>query len=302
MRTWASAHRRALGSAARRLAASPLANLLNLSVIGIALALPMSFYVLIANLGGLARDFSPQPEISIFLAADAAAADIRSLEQRLKNRNGLAGYRFVPKAQALEQLKSRAGLADVAAGLTQNPLPDAFVVTAAAGDAASLEALRGEFAGWPKVAEAHVDSGWARRLDSLLAVGRSAVMMLAIVLSLALVAITFNTIRLQILTQRDEIEVAKLIGATDGWIQRPFLYFGGLVGLCGGVVAWLLTGAGLLIFNSQLEPLAALYGMPMQLGHLNWGDSLYALLLSAALGWLGAWLSVRRHLRAQDPS
>lgn len=302
MRTWAAAHRRALGSAAGRLAASPLANLLNLSVIGIALALPMAFYMLIANLEGLARDFSPQPEISIFLSTGASAADIRAIEQRLKNRGGLTAYRFVPKAQALEQLKSRAGLGDVAAGLSQNPLPDAWIVTAAAGDADSLEALRGEFAGWPRVAEAHVDSGWVRRLDSLLAVGRYAVMMLAAVLSIALVAITFNTIRLQILTQRDEIEVAKLIGATDGWIQRPFLYFGGLIGLCGGVVAWLLTGLGLLVFNGQLKPLAALYGMPLQFAHLGWGDSLYALLLSAALGWLGAWLSVRRHLRAQDPS
>lgn len=301
MRAWAAAHRRAGTGAFARLAASPLANLLNVTVIGIALALPLGFYVMLANLQGLARDFSPQPEISIFLAAEATAADVRGIEQRLKSRTGLAGFRFVPRAQALEQLKSRAGLADVAAGLTQNPLPDAFIVTAGAHDAAALETLRAEFAGWPKVAEAHVDSDWARRLDSLLAVGRYAVLMLAAVLALALVAITFNTIRLQILTQRDEIEVAKLIGATDGWIRRPFLYFGGIIGLTGGIAAWLLTALGLLIFNSQLRPLAVLYGVPLQLAHLSWADSLFALLFAAGLGWFGAWLSVRRHLSAHNP-
>ena len=302
MRTWAAAHRRAIASAFSRLWASPLANLLNISVIGIALALPLGFYVVLANLQGLARDFTPQPEISIFLAADAGASDIRIIEQRLKARAGLAGFRFVPRAQALETLKSRAGLGDVAAGLSGNPLPDAFVVTAGANEAAALEALRAEFAAWPKVAETHVDSDWARRLDSLLAIGRYAVMMLAVALALALIAITFNTIRLQILTQRDEIEVTKLIGATDGWIQRPFLYFGGLIGLAGGITAWLLTALSLLIFNSQLRPLAAIYGIPLELVHLAWADSVFALLFAAGLGWFGAWLSVRRHLSAHNPN
>ncbi len=302
MRAWAAAHRRACGSAFTRLAAAPLANLLNITVIGIALALPLGFYVVLANLQGLARDYQPQPEISIFLAPEAAAADVRAIEQRLKSHAGLAGFRFVPRAQALENLKSRAGLADVAAGLGANPLPDAFVVAASANNAGALETLRAEFAGWPKVAEAHVDSDWARRLDSLLAIGRYAVLMLAAALALALVAITFNTIRLQILTQREEIEVTKLIGATDGWIQRPFLYFGALVGIAGGITAWLLTALGLLIFNGQLQPLAALYGVPLLLVHLSWADSLFALLFAAGLGWLGAWLSVRRHLSAHNPS
>jgi cell division transport system permease protein len=302
MRTWAAAHQRALAGALRRFAGAPLASLLNVAVIGIALALPMAFYVLLDNARNLARDYSPQPELSLFLAADAGTADIQVIELRLKKHAGLAGYRFVSKAQALEQLKSRASLGDVAAGLPQNPLPDAFVVTARDGGSAALEALRAEFAGWPKVAEAHVDSDWARRLDSLIALGRYAVLMLAGILAFALVAITFNTIRLQILTQRDEIEVAKLIGATDGWIQRPFLYYGALAGAAGGITAWLLTAAGLLVLNHQLKPLAALYGLPLQLGHLGWGDTVYAMAIAAGLGWFGAWLSVRRHLSQHNPS
>ncbi len=301
MRAWGSAHYRACAGALRRLAATPLATLLNIVVIGIALALPMAFYVVLENARGMASDYSPQPELSLFLAPEASAADIKVLELRLKNHAGLASYRFVPKAQALEQLKSRAGLGDVAAGLPQNPLPDAFIVAARDSSSAALETLRAEFAAWPKVAEAHVDSDWVRRLDGLISIGRYAVLMLAAVLAFALVAITFNTIRLQILTQRDEIEVAKLIGATDGWIQRPFLYFGALAGAAGGITAWLLTAAGLLVFNNQLKPLAALYGLPLQLSHLNWSDSVYALAIAVVLGWFGAWLSVRRHLSAQNP-
>ena len=302
MKMWLAAHRRACTGTLSRLAGAPLASLFNILVIGTALALPLGFYVVLANLQGLARDFSPQPQLSIFLAPDAAAGDVRILEQRLKSQAGIAGFRFVPRAQALETLKSRAGLADVIAGLPNNPLPDAFVVTASASDAAALDALRAEFARWPKVTEVHVDSDWARRLDSLLALGRYAVLMLAAALALALVAITFNTIRLQILTQRDEIEVAKLIGATDGWIRRPFLYFGGILGAAGGAAAWMMIWIALLIFNMQLTALSELYGIPLQLAHLSAGDSLAALLFAATLGWFGAWLSVRRHLHAHTPS
>ena len=302
MKTWFAAHRRACAITLSRLAGTPLASLFNILVIGTALALPLGLYIVLANLQGLARDYSPQPQLSLFLAQDAAAGDARAIEQRLKARPDIADFRFVPRAQALETLKSRAGLGDVMAGLTGNPLPDAFVVTARAHDATALETMRGDFARWPKVAEVHVDSDWARRLDSLLALGRYAVLMLAAALALALVAITFNTIRLQILTQREEIEVAKLIGATDGWIRRPFLYFGGILGALGGVAAWLMIWIALLVFNQQLQPLSALYGIPLQLAHLAGGDSLAALLFAAVLGWFGAWLSVRRHLHAYNPS
>lgn len=298
MRNWFSAHRRAFTGTFARLASAPLASLLNIAVIGTALALPLGFYVVLTNLQELARDFSPQPQLSLFLDQDANDTHVRELRQRLQAHSGISGFQFVSRAQALDTLKSRAGLADVIAGLTGNPLPDAFVITAAGSNAAALETLRTEFLRWPKVAEVHVDSDWAQRLDSLLALGRYAVLMLATALALALVAITFNTIRLQILTQRDEIEIAKLIGATDGWIRRPFLYFGGITGIAGGAAAWLMIWIALLVFNEQLRPLSALYGIPLQLAHLTTADSLAALFFAATLGWFGAWLSVRRHLAA----
>lgn len=299
MKSWFAAHRRAFTGAFARIAASPLANLLNIAVIGTALALPLGLYVMLVNLQGLARDFSPQPQVSIFMSQDATDGDARAIEKRLRNHAGVSGFRFVGKAQALASLQSRSGLGDVIAGLRENPLPDAFVVTGGGRTAAALETLRTEFAGWPKVAEVHVDSDWARRLDQLLALGRTVVMMLGAALALALVAVTFNTIRLQILTQRDEIEVIRLIGATDAYIQRPFLYFGGIIGTAGGAAAWLMIWIGLLLFNAQLRPLAELYGIPLQLVHLSRVDSLHALLFAAALGWMGAWLSVRRHLSSR---
>jgi cell division transport system permease protein len=301
MISWLSAHRRACAGTLARLVRAPLASLFNIAVIGTALALPLGFYVVLANLQGLARDYSPQPQLSVFLAPDATAADARATGDRLKGRSGVTASRFVSRAEALETLKSRTGLADIIAGLPGNPLPDAWVVTAAGADAATLDALRADIRQWPKVTEVHVDSDWARRLDSLLALGRHAVLMLATALAFALVAVTFNTIRLQILTQRDEIEVAKLIGATDGWIRRPFLYFGAVTGAAGGAAAWLMIWGALAIFNGRLQPLSALYGIPLQLNHLNGGDSVAALLFAAVLGWFGAWLSVRRHLGAHDP-
>lgn len=296
MKAWCSAHVRACAGAFSRLASSPLANLLNITVIGIALALPLALYLLLANLQSLANERAPEPEISLFLALDATAADARTLEQRLRKHSGVASVRFVPRAQALERLKSRAGLGEVAAGLSQNPLPDAFIVTAADRRAAALENLRAELAALPKIAEAHVDAAWAQRLESLIRFGRTAALALALALGTALIAITFNTIRLQILTQHAEIEVARLLGATNAWVSRPFLYFGALIGALGGCLAWLLTALVLLAANRQLEALAALYDLPLTLTHLNAEQTGVALFLAMSLGWLGAWLSVRRHL------
>ncbi len=301
MMAWLTAHRLALIGTLHRLASAPLTTLFNIAVIGTALALPVGFHVLLANVQGLAQQYAPEPQVSVFLAAEAAAADVRHIESRLRAHTGVASLRFVPRAQALETLRTRSGLADLLAGLPQNPLPDAFIVIPKAGSAPVLEALRSEFLTWPKVAEVHVDSDWARRLDHLLALGRYAVLLLAAALAFALVAITFNTIRLQILTQRDEIEVTKLIGATDAWIRRPFLYLGTLIAGAGGLVAWIMVWGALQLFNHQLRTLAELYGLPLVLTHLSTADSAYTLLFAAGLGWCGAWLSVRRHLSAYDP-
>ena len=209
----------------------------------------------------------------------------------------MKGYRFVPRNQALQDLKRNTGLAEVVESLGHNPLPDAFVIDAKSPNPDALERLSREIRQWPKAEHVQLDSAWARRLDALLRLGRLAVLALTTLLAFALVAVTFNTIRLQVLTQREEIEVAKLIGATNGFIRRPFLYFGALQGLAGGLAAWLIVGAFLALLNGPLSELSRLYAASLHLQHLPARDSLSLLGFSAWLGWFGAWLSVSKHLQ-----
>ena len=285
----------------RRMFASKLGGFLNILVIGIALSLPAGMYALLQNAQGLVAQLSGTPQIGLFLEMNAKTEDVDRLKEQLAQHPVIAAAEFVPRAQALEQIKQSTGLADLIVGLPQNPLPDAFVVHPKPGDAQALDALRGELAKLPGVAEAQLDSAWAYKLEALLKFGRMGVLILASLLSLALVAVTFNTIRLQILTQRDEIEVARLIGATDGFIRRPFLYFGAAQGMLGGVMAWLIVSASMLLLNRPLGELSQLYGSSFALQPSSLGDSLSLLLFSVYLGWLGAWLSVARHLSQTGP-
>ena len=301
MRHAMAQHLGVLRAALRRMFASKLGGLLNILVIGIALSLPAGMYALLQNAQGLVAQLSGTPQISLFLAMDAQADDIDALRKQLAAHPAIHGAEFVARDRALEQLKQSTGLADVIGGLEKNPLPDAFIVSPRQGNAQALGMLRGELAQLPKVELAQLDSAWAYKLEALLEFGHLAVLIIAGLLSLALVAITFNTIRLQILTQRDEIEVSRLIGATDGFIRRPFLYFGAMQGLLGGIMAWAIVTASLLLLNRPLGELSQLYASQFVLHPLSFGDSLSLLLFSLYLGWLGAWLSVARHLSQIEP-
>ena len=285
----------------RRMFESKLAGSINILVIGIALSLPAGMYVLLENARGLVEQLSGTPQISLFLNPDTKTEDVDRLRNLLAANQSVKSVEFVARAQALEQLKQSTGLADLIGGLSQNPLPDALIVHPKPGTAQSLNELRAELAKLPKVEQAQLDSAWAYKLEALLTFGRMAVLVLASLLSLALIAVTFNTIRLQIITQRDEIEVAKLIGATNGFIRRPFLYFGAVKGLLGGIMAWLIISLGLLLLNWPLSTLMQLYGSQFSLHTMSLSDSLTLLLFSMYLGWLGAWLSVGRHLSEIEP-
>ena len=280
---------------------SPLAGIFNILAIGIALSLPAGMYVLLQNVQGLVAQLSNTPQISLFMNMGAEADDIEKLRKQLEQNPYIAHFEFVGRAQALEQLKKSTGLADVIGGLNQNPLPDAFIVYPKSSTAQSLDKLRAELAGLSKVELAQLDSDWAYKLEALLQFGRVVAVILASLLSLALIAITFNTIRLQILTQHDEIEVAKLIGATNSFIRRPFLYFGATQGLLGGIMAWIIIAISLQLLNRQLNALSQLYASQFVLQSMSFGDSLTLLLFSMYLGWLGAWLSVARHLSQIEP-
>lgn len=300
MRIWLWQHVSTLAATLAKLARSPVASLLNIGVIGVALALPVGFYLGLVNLQGFSRELAADPQLSLFLALDASRSDVAQIESRLKQHPGVRKFSYISREQALREMKASTGLADVVDSLNHNPLPDALVVDARDSAPQTLETLRDEFKRWPKVAHVQLDSAWAKRLEAVLKLGRLAVLMLGTLLAFALVAITFNTIRLQILTQREEIEVAKLIGATDPFIRRPFLYYGAMLGLAGGLTAWMMVWAGVSLLNNGVADLSRLYGTHFQLRQLAREDSLSLLLFSAWLGWFGAWLSVSRHLSAID--
>ena len=296
MRAWLRQHRRAFGAALGKLAAQKSAALLNSLVIGIAIALPVGGYALLASLSALAGGASLEPTVSVFLRAEAKRPDVEALAKRLQSDPRVREAKFVPREQALKELQATEGLAEVVAALNRNPLPDAYVVRPRSAAPAEVDALAGELRRFPAVAHVQADAAWARRLSALAGTARLAIGLLALVLAFGLVAITFNTIRLQIVTQRAEIEVSRLVGATDAFIRRPFFYLGALQGLAGGILALGFVWCGLAVLNTGVADLAASYGSSFRLPFLSLDDAVAVLAFSGALGWFGAWLSVSRYL------
>lgn len=300
MRAWLRHHRQALALALRRIGAQRSAALLNAIVIGVALALPAGGYALLANLEAATQRIAYEPQLSIFLRREAPRAEAAALGARLKADPRVREARFVPREAALKQLRATETLADVVAALGENPLPDAFVIRASSPAPEALEALARDLRALPAVAHVQVDSDWARRFNALATVGRSAIALLAALLAVGLIAVTFNTIRLQILTQRAEIEVSRLIGATDAFIRRPLYYLGLLQGLAGGLIALAILRMGLAALNVGVADFSATYGSSFRLTYLDMGDAVAVAAFSGLLGWLGAYMSVSKYLLEID--
>lgn len=297
MRTWLRQHWEAFALSLGKLLAQKPATLLNAIVIGVALALPAGGYTLLANLLSLTQRFAPQPQLSLFLRLEATRPEADAIGARLKADARIAAVRFVSRDEALKGLRATEGLAEVIVALGQNPLPDAFVVRARDAAPETLDALASDLRKTAGVAHVQVDSAWARRLAAIAATGRIATGVLAAVLAVGLIAVTFNTIRLQILTHAEEIEVSRLIGATDGYIARPFYYFGLVQGVAGGLVALAILWLGMAVLNPGVQDLADSYGSVFRLRFLGVVDALAMLGFAGLLGWLGSYLSVSIHLR-----
>ncbi len=302
MTNWFRQHGFALGAALVHLRRSPGGFLFNILVVAIALALPFAGVTLLDNVRPMSEQLSVDPEISVFLRQDTpreqAEAMAVSLRQLVKDKQ--AKIIFTAREKALDNLKSKNGLADVLTTLGENPLPDSYVLkldafrnAQAGGD---VDQLAEQIRALPGVDTVQVDSAWVKRLAALLNVLRLALLLLAVTLGTVVVAVVFNTIRLQVMTQREEILVSKLIGATDSFIHRPFYYTGALLGLCAGGLALGAVSLALRPLNIAIAEFARLYASEFQLAPLPPLAMAALLALSAGLGLIGALLSVQRHL------
>lgn len=283
---------RTLGSLIRH----PIGSLLNLLVIGITVALPLTLWVLISSLSNITAQVSIDPQLSIFMHPSASGDEIDALKTTLKADARWAKVEFIPKDQALKSLQANLGSSDLTAGLSENPLPDAFVLLAKDNNPVALEELKKELASITIVEEVQLDSDWARHLARITDLGRAIFEVLVGLLALALVLITGNAIRMQILTRRDEIEVAKLIGATDSFIRRPFMYAAMVQGVLGGGVAVLIVWGLVGYVNPAVIELAHSYGQTVSLLAPDLLTTLVVCVASAVLCILGAGLAVARYL------
>ncbi|SES64288.1 cell division protein FtsX [Nitrosomonas marina] len=297
IKAWLSQHVFVFGQALKRMVLSPVTNLLSILVMGIAFSLPVGVYILLQNLHAISGQTTVTPQMSLFFKQHATEQDIDTIRNLLQEQKRVVRIEFVSKDQALLQLQQSGGLGDIMHSLGRNPLPDAFVVDIQDANIEALDQLQTTMQGWPEIEYVQFDSVWTKRLEAILNFGRVVVLLLFALLSVAVVAVMFNTIRLQIMTRRDEIELSKLIGATDGFIRRPFLYFGAIQGLAGGITAWLIIALVLQAINDELKTLADLYAWDVHLQHLPERDSISLLLFAAWLGWLGARLAVAGHLK-----
>ncbi|MCA1857064.1 permease-like cell division protein FtsX [Massilia oculi] len=300
MSPWMRQHSFALGSALSTVRKAPGSFLFNVLVVAFALMLPFAGITLLDNVRPLSEQLSVDPELSVFLELDATREQAAALQPRIRAiaaAGGKAELEFVPRERALAAMKDRSGLGDVLDTLGDNPLPDSFRMRLdGSGAASQVDAISAQLRALPGVDVVQVDSAWVKRLAAMLAILRLALLLLALTLGVVVIAVVFNTIRLQVLTQKEEIAVSKLLGATDNFIHRPFYYTGALLGLCAGAVALGAVLLALAPLNAAIAEFARLYASEFQLAPLGALETAGVLAISAGLGLIGAMLSVQRHL------
>ncbi len=286
-----------------QLTRTPVATFLTVAVIGITLALPAGLYVAIENVQRLASGWEDNGQISLFLKQDVPAAAIEKLADKIRRLPAVSWVDYVSREAALTEFKRLSGFGEALNALDRNPLPAVLVVHPAATHAHpdKLQALLKELRRFNEVDIAQIDLDWVRRLHAMLDLARQGVLILAAGLAIAVLLIIGNTIRLAVLNRRDEIEITKLIGGTNAFIRRPFLYTGTLQGLLGALLAWLLVGLGLLLLADPIDNLAGLYGSRFEAENLGILATLALIGSGGLLGWLGSRLAVGRHLRAIEP-
>ncbi len=301
---WLRHHRNENRRAWRELKNNKAGSLMTILVLAVALSLPAGLQVLIDNSARLTGDLHDRIRISIFLKAGASAEQVQRLANVLRQTYRPEALRLVSPEEGLAILERRAGLGNALQYLDENPLPWVIEMTpgVAHQEANTAAQLQADVSKLPLVDVVKVDLAWLRRLAALLNVGERILTALALIFAMTVILVVGNTIRLAVENHRAEIEVVKLVGATDAFIRRPFLYLGAWYGALGGVVAWLVVQANTWYLGDAVRVLARQYGMTFDVAGLSPIQATLLVVFGTFLGWLGAWLSVSRRIRTIEPA
>ena len=303
--TWLLQHAQASIFSLGQIFKHPLNSLLTTAVVGIALSLPAGFYLLLDNSQRVASEWDSSSEISLFLRYELEEEQALALARELEQWSSIARVDYVSREQALQEFLSHTGsAATMGVALEENPLPPVLLLQPEMRgmDIKDSEQMMARLRSLEDVDTAQFDRQWIERLFAIIEIVRKGVIILAIGLAIAVLVIVGNTIRLAIYNRRSEIEVNKLFGASDAFIQRPFLYSGLFHGIGGGLLAWAMLSLSLFLMHSPVSRLAALYASQFQLQGLDLLESLALLGIGATLGLGGSWLAVKRHIRDIEPA
>jgi cell division transport system permease protein len=296
-------HRRTAMDSGRRLWRAPVASSMTWLVMGIALALPVGLLLILVSLQNVSGNWQSSARVTLYLEQQADTATLDQLRLQVSKQANVSQVSVLKKDDALAEFRASTGLGNTLDYLDSNPLPHTLLVTPVAGarTKAKMEALTAALSRLDGVDRVQVDLGWLQRLNSITELIGRGVWALALLLGAAVILVIGNTIRLAIENRRDEILVAKLVGGTDTFVRRPFLYTGIWYGLGGGITAFVLIQSTLWWLTPPIERLARLYGSEFELSGLPLDATLALLAMATLLGWLGAWVAVKRHLDAIEP-
>lgn len=304
LRAYARDHARSLVFSLGKLYRQPFASVLTLLMIAIALALPASLFVLLNNLQGVTQKWDDAGEITIFLKSDTGLDSINKLRQRIQNYAEIASVTYVSAEAALKEFSARSEFGHLTEGLEENPLPPTLIASPKleSKNNNALQKLVSEFQTFKHVEHVQLDMLWLQRLQSIAQIVHRVIAVIGILLALSVLLVVGNSVRLDIQNRREEIEVTKLIGATNRYIRRPFLYGGLWYGLLGGILALILVFSVLLVIKSPVQNLIGLYETSFRLIFPSFEQSVALLLTSISLGLIGSWMAVGRHINKIDPS
>ena len=299
-----SRHSQVLIGSLGRIVHQPFAAFMTMGVIAVALALPLFLSLLLQNARSATGNWNEAYDLSVYMDKRAGAVRVQSLAKQLRQRGDVAAVRIVTAEQAFAEFRSDSGFGTALDALAENPLPDTLVVTPtlAASTPQGTEALKTAIAAMSDVQTVQIDTEWVKRLHAILDLLRRVVLLTGALLAIGIVLIVSNTIRLDILNRRAEIEVMKLVGASDGFTRRPFLYTGIWYGLGGGLLALVLVAAASIVLARPVARLAFLYGSAFKLEGLKVASALAVLGLAVGLAWIGSWLAATRHIRSIEPA